>query len=64
MARLLNGTYWERKQEEERESPTPWATDTMALAEAVPVSQPVKSHVPVLVPVQTPVNVVEVSLIC
>ncbi|XP_062305483.1 hepatocyte growth factor-regulated tyrosine kinase substrate isoform X4 [Osmerus eperlanus] len=59
LARYLNRTYWEKKQEEARKSPTPSAPAPVALAEPVPVSQPVESHVPVPVPVQPPINVVE-----
>lgn len=56
LARYLNRTYWEKKQEEARKSPTPSAPAPVPLAEPVPaISQPVESHVPV-----QPVNIVEV----
>ncbi|XP_055041753.1 hepatocyte growth factor-regulated tyrosine kinase substrate isoform X4 [Misgurnus anguillicaudatus] len=54
LARYLNRTYWEKKQEEVRKSPTPSAPAPVALPEPVPVSQPVESHVPV-----QPINIVE-----
>uniref|UniRef100_H3CYK9 Hepatocyte growth factor-regulated tyrosine kinase substrate n=1 Tax=Tetraodon nigroviridis TaxID=99883 RepID=H3CYK9_TETNG len=55
LARYLNRTYWEKKQEEARKSPTPSAPAPAPLAEPVPaISQPVESHVPV-----QPVNIVE-----
>ncbi|XP_005164430.1 hepatocyte growth factor-regulated tyrosine kinase substrate isoform X1 [Danio rerio] len=54
LARYLNRTYWEKKQEEVRKSPTPSAPAPVSLAEPVPVSQPVESHVPV-----QPINIVE-----
>ncbi|XP_028311385.1 hepatocyte growth factor-regulated tyrosine kinase substrate isoform X2 [Gouania willdenowi] len=54
-ARYLNRTYWEKKQEEARKSPTPSAPAPVALAETLPpISQPIESHVPV-----QPVNIVE-----
>lgn len=56
LARYLNRTYWEKKQEEARKSPTPSAPAPVPLAEPVPaINQPVESHVPV-----QPVNIVEV----
>lgn len=56
LARYLNRTYWEKKQEEARKSPTPSAPAPVPLAEPVPaISQPVEGHVPV-----QPVNIVEV----
>lgn len=56
LARYLNRTYWEKKQEEARKSPTPSAPAPVALAEPLPpISQPVESHVPV-----QPVSIVEV----
>lgn len=55
LARYLNRTYWEKKQEEVRKSPTPSAPAPVSLAEPVPVSQPVESHAPV-----QPINIVEV----
>uniref|UniRef100_A0A672P232 Hepatocyte growth factor-regulated tyrosine kinase substrate n=1 Tax=Sinocyclocheilus grahami TaxID=75366 RepID=A0A672P232_SINGR len=55
LARYLNRTYWEKKQEEVRKSPTPSAPAPVSLAEPVPISQPVES----LAPVQ-PINIVEV----
>ncbi|XP_042575742.1 hepatocyte growth factor-regulated tyrosine kinase substrate-like isoform X4 [Cyprinus carpio] len=66
LARYLNRTYWEKKQEEVRKSPTPSAPAPasasapasapapVSLAEPVPISQPVES----LAPVQ-PINIVE-----
>ncbi|XP_003964777.2 hepatocyte growth factor-regulated tyrosine kinase substrate isoform X4 [Takifugu rubripes] len=55
LARYLNRTYWEKKQEEARKSPTPSAPAPVPLAEPPPaVSQPVESHVPA-----QPVNIVE-----
>uniref|UniRef100_A0A8C9Y7H3 Hepatocyte growth factor-regulated tyrosine kinase substrate n=1 Tax=Sander lucioperca TaxID=283035 RepID=A0A8C9Y7H3_SANLU len=52
LARYLNRTYWEKKQEEARKSPTPSAPASVPLAESLPpISQPVESHVPVAVPV-------------
>uniref|UniRef100_A0A7N8Y873 Hepatocyte growth factor-regulated tyrosine kinase substrate n=1 Tax=Mastacembelus armatus TaxID=205130 RepID=A0A7N8Y873_9TELE len=55
LARYLNRTYWEKKQEEARKSPTPSAPAPVPLAEPLPsISQPVES----LVPVQ-PVSIVE-----
>lgn len=58
LARYLNRTYWEKKQEEARKSPTPSAPAPVPLAEPLSaISQPVESHV---VPVQ-PVSIVEVS---
>uniref|UniRef100_A0A673K3I9 Hepatocyte growth factor-regulated tyrosine kinase substrate n=1 Tax=Sinocyclocheilus rhinocerous TaxID=307959 RepID=A0A673K3I9_9TELE len=44
LARYLNRTYWEKKQEEVRKSPTPSAPAPVSLAEPVPISQPVESH--------------------
>ncbi|XP_056609503.1 hepatocyte growth factor-regulated tyrosine kinase substrate isoform X3 [Triplophysa dalaica] len=55
LARYLNRTYWEKKQEEVRKSPTPSAPAPVSLAEPVPVSQPMEN----LAPVQ-PLNIVEV----
>ncbi|KAM6957543.1 hepatocyte growth factor-regulated tyrosine kinase substrate isoform 2-T2 [Aplochiton taeniatus] len=65
LARYLNRTYWEKKQEEARKSPTPSAPAPapVPLAEPVPVSLPVvESHVPVpvAVPVQAPVQPVNI----
>uniref|UniRef100_A0A669C0W1 Hepatocyte growth factor-regulated tyrosine kinase substrate n=1 Tax=Oreochromis niloticus TaxID=8128 RepID=A0A669C0W1_ORENI len=55
LARYLNRTYWEKKQEEARKSPTPSAPAPVTLAEPLPaISQPVESHVPV-----QPANIVE-----
>ncbi|XP_013880689.1 hepatocyte growth factor-regulated tyrosine kinase substrate isoform X1 [Austrofundulus limnaeus] len=55
LARYLNRTYWEKKQEEARKSPTPSAPAPVSLAEPLPaISQPVETHVPV-----QPVSVVE-----
>uniref|UniRef100_A0A665VEY1 Hepatocyte growth factor-regulated tyrosine kinase substrate n=1 Tax=Echeneis naucrates TaxID=173247 RepID=A0A665VEY1_ECHNA len=55
LARYLNRTYWEKKQEEARKSPTPSAPAPVSLAESLPsVNQPVESHVPV-----QPVSIVE-----
>uniref|UniRef100_A0A8C6LNA8 Hepatocyte growth factor-regulated tyrosine kinase substrate n=1 Tax=Nothobranchius furzeri TaxID=105023 RepID=A0A8C6LNA8_NOTFU len=55
LARYLNRTYWEKKQEEARKSPTPSAPAPVPLAEPPQsVSQPVESHVPV-----QPVSIVE-----
>ncbi|XP_017309618.1 hepatocyte growth factor-regulated tyrosine kinase substrate isoform X3 [Ictalurus punctatus] len=54
LARYLNRTYWEKKQEEVRKSPTPSAPAPVALAEPLPISQPVESHAPV-----QPINIVE-----
>ncbi|XP_017280928.1 hepatocyte growth factor-regulated tyrosine kinase substrate isoform X4 [Kryptolebias marmoratus] len=55
LARYLNRTYWEKKQEEARKSPTPSAPAPVSLAEPLPsISQPVESHVPV-----QPVSIVE-----
>ncbi|XP_053707344.1 hepatocyte growth factor-regulated tyrosine kinase substrate isoform X4 [Synchiropus splendidus] len=55
LARYLNRTYWEKKQEEARKSPTPSAPAPVPLAESLPpISQPVESHAPV-----QPVNIVE-----
>uniref|UniRef100_A0AAY4BP49 FYVE-type domain-containing protein n=1 Tax=Denticeps clupeoides TaxID=299321 RepID=A0AAY4BP49_9TELE len=54
LARYLNRTYWEKKQEEVRKSPTPSAPAPVPLADPVPVSQPVESHPPV-----QPVSIVE-----
>lgn len=57
LARYLNRTYWEKKQEEARKSPTPSAPAPVPLAEPLPaITQPVETHVPV-----QPVNLVEVS---
>uniref|UniRef100_A0AAX7UX08 Hepatocyte growth factor-regulated tyrosine kinase substrate n=1 Tax=Astatotilapia calliptera TaxID=8154 RepID=A0AAX7UX08_ASTCA len=57
LARYLNRTYWEKKQEEARKSPTPSAPAPVTLAEPLPaISQPVESHVPV-----QPVNIVELN---
>uniref|UniRef100_A0AAQ5WYT3 Hepatocyte growth factor-regulated tyrosine kinase substrate n=1 Tax=Amphiprion ocellaris TaxID=80972 RepID=A0AAQ5WYT3_AMPOC len=56
LARYLNRTYWEKKQEEARKSPTPSAPAPVPLAEPLPsITQPVESHVPV-----QPVSIVEV----
>uniref|UniRef100_A0A8D0CMY4 Hepatocyte growth factor-regulated tyrosine kinase substrate n=1 Tax=Scleropages formosus TaxID=113540 RepID=A0A8D0CMY4_SCLFO len=49
LARYLNRTYWEKKQEEVRKSPTPSAPAPVPLAEPMPVSQmsqPIESHAP------------------
>ncbi|XP_051988002.1 hepatocyte growth factor-regulated tyrosine kinase substrate isoform X7 [Xyrauchen texanus] len=54
LARYLNRTYWEKKQEEARKSPTPSAPAPVSLPEPVPISQPVESHTPV-----QPINIVE-----
>ncbi|CAL9693217.1 unnamed protein product [Knipowitschia caucasica] len=55
LARYLNRTYWEKKQEEARKSPTPSAPAPVSIAETLPpICQPVESHVPV-----QPVNIVE-----
>uniref|UniRef100_A0A3B5A8T6 Hepatocyte growth factor-regulated tyrosine kinase substrate n=1 Tax=Stegastes partitus TaxID=144197 RepID=A0A3B5A8T6_9TELE len=55
LARYLNRTYWEKKQEEARKSPTPSAPAPVPLAEPLPsIAQPVESHVPV-----QPVSIVE-----
>ncbi|XP_047663804.1 hepatocyte growth factor-regulated tyrosine kinase substrate isoform X2 [Tachysurus fulvidraco] len=55
LARYLNRTYWEKKQEEVRKSPTPSAPAPVPLAEPMPtISQPVESHPPV-----QPINIVE-----
>ncbi|XP_038158513.1 hepatocyte growth factor-regulated tyrosine kinase substrate isoform X9 [Cyprinodon tularosa] len=55
LARYLNRTYWEKKQEDARKSPTPSAPAPVSLAETLPpVSQPVESHLPV-----QPVSIVE-----
>ncbi|KAJ8384698.1 hypothetical protein AAFF_G00199040 [Aldrovandia affinis] len=62
LARYLNRTYWEKKQEEARKSPTPSAPAPapistpapVPLAELLPVGQPVDTHAPV-----QPVSVVE-----
>ncbi|XP_074551866.1 hepatocyte growth factor-regulated tyrosine kinase substrate isoform X2 [Halichoeres trimaculatus] len=55
LARYLNRTYWEKKQEESRKSPTPSAPAPVPLAEPLPpISQPVESHVPA-----QPVSIVE-----
>lgn len=60
LARYLNRTYWEKKQEEVRKSPTPSAPAPVPLAEApMPISQPVETHTPVNI---QPVNIVEVYL--
>uniref|UniRef100_A0AAR2KJI0 Hepatocyte growth factor-regulated tyrosine kinase substrate n=1 Tax=Pygocentrus nattereri TaxID=42514 RepID=A0AAR2KJI0_PYGNA len=56
LARYLNRTYWEKKQEEVRKSPTPSAPAPVPLAEPLPISQPVESHAPV-----QPINIVEVQ---
>nr|XP_057904153.1 hepatocyte growth factor-regulated tyrosine kinase substrate isoform X4 [Doryrhamphus excisus] len=55
LARYLNRTYWEKKQEEARKSPTPSAPAPVSVAEPVlPINQPVESHVPM-----QPVSIVE-----
>ncbi|XP_036400578.1 hepatocyte growth factor-regulated tyrosine kinase substrate-like isoform X3 [Megalops cyprinoides] len=57
LARYLNRTYWEKKQDEVRRSPTPSAPAPVPLAEPLPVSQisqPVESQAPA-----QPVSVVE-----
>ncbi|XP_034750325.1 hepatocyte growth factor-regulated tyrosine kinase substrate isoform X2 [Etheostoma cragini] len=63
LARYLNRTYWEKKQEDARKSPTPSAPASVPSAESLPpISQPVESHVAVAVPVSVsvqPVNIVE-----
>lgn len=55
LARYLNRTYWEKKQEEVRKSPTPSAPAPAPLAEPLPISQPMESHIPV-----QPISIVEV----
>lgn len=56
LARYLNRTYWEKKQEEARKSPTPSAPAPVPMAEPLPaISQPVENQVPV-----QPVSIVEV----
>uniref|UniRef100_A0A8C9SPQ2 Hepatocyte growth factor-regulated tyrosine kinase substrate n=1 Tax=Scleropages formosus TaxID=113540 RepID=A0A8C9SPQ2_SCLFO len=47
LARYLNRTYWEKKQEEVCKSPTPSAPAPVSVAEPLPISQPVESHLPV-----------------
>ncbi|KAL0993555.1 hypothetical protein UPYG_G00109660 [Umbra pygmaea] len=64
LARYLNRTYWEKKQEEARKSPTPSAPAPVQLAaEPLPVSQPqpVETHAPIPAQVMAPppVNLVE-----
>lgn len=55
LARYLNRTYWEKKQEEARKSPTPSAPAPVPLAEPLPpISQPAESHAPL-----PPVSIVE-----
>ncbi|XP_049601811.1 hepatocyte growth factor-regulated tyrosine kinase substrate isoform X5 [Syngnathus scovelli] len=55
LARYLNRTYWEKKQEEARKSPTPSAPAPAPLAEPAPTAgQPVEAHAPV-----QPVGIVE-----
>ncbi|KAL4659217.1 hepatocyte growth factor-regulated tyrosine kinase substrate-like isoform X1 [Arapaima gigas] len=54
LARYLNRTYWEKKQEEVRKSPTPSAPAPVSLAEPLAISHPVESHLPV-----QPINIVE-----
>uniref|UniRef100_A0A8C1U5Y5 Hepatocyte growth factor-regulated tyrosine kinase substrate n=1 Tax=Cyprinus carpio TaxID=7962 RepID=A0A8C1U5Y5_CYPCA len=55
LARYLNRTYWEKKQEEVRKTSAPASAPApVSLAEPVPISQPVES----LAPVQ-PINIVE-----
>uniref|UniRef100_A0A8D0CG07 Hepatocyte growth factor-regulated tyrosine kinase substrate n=1 Tax=Scleropages formosus TaxID=113540 RepID=A0A8D0CG07_SCLFO len=54
LARYLNRTYWEKKQEEVCKSPTPSAPAPVSVAEPLPISQPVESHLPV-----QPVSIVE-----
>ena len=57
LARYLNRTYWEKKQEETRKSPTPSAPAPVPLAEPPPpIAVPVETHVPV-----QPVSIVEVG---
>ncbi|XP_033897253.3 hepatocyte growth factor-regulated tyrosine kinase substrate-like isoform X6 [Acipenser ruthenus] len=51
LARYLNRTYWEKKQEEVRKSPTPSAP--VPVAEPITISQPVEAHP------APPINVVE-----
>ncbi|KAG9331345.1 hypothetical protein JZ751_019368 [Albula glossodonta] len=46
LARYLNRTYWEKKQDEVRRSPTPSAPAPVPLAEPLPVTQPVESQAP------------------
>uniref|UniRef100_A0A3P8ZU61 Hepatocyte growth factor-regulated tyrosine kinase substrate n=1 Tax=Esox lucius TaxID=8010 RepID=A0A3P8ZU61_ESOLU len=63
----LTATYWEKKQEEARKSPTPSAPAPVQLAvEPLPVSQPqpVETHAPIPAQVMAPppVNLVEVRL--
>eukprot|EP00063_Salmo_salar_P067542 XP_014042377.1 PREDICTED: hepatocyte growth factor-regulated tyrosine kinase substrate-like [Salmo salar] len=72
LARYLNRTYWEKKQEEARKSPTPSAPAPVPLAtEPLPISQPQPVETVAPVPAQVvmappPVNIVEVSctLLC
>ncbi|XP_036409319.1 hepatocyte growth factor-regulated tyrosine kinase substrate [Megalops cyprinoides] len=54
LARYLNRTYWEKKQEEVRKSPTPSAPAPVPLAEPLPISQPVEPHLPI-----QPISIVE-----
>nr|XP_019950083.1 PREDICTED: hepatocyte growth factor-regulated tyrosine kinase substrate isoform X2 [Paralichthys olivaceus] len=55
LARYLNRTYWEKKHEEARKSPTPSAPAPVPMAEPLPaITQPVETHVPV-----QPVSIVE-----
>ncbi|XP_061086877.1 hepatocyte growth factor-regulated tyrosine kinase substrate-like isoform X3 [Conger conger] len=67
LARYLNRSYWEKKQEEVRRSPTPSAPAPVPLAEPLPVSQitqPVESQAPAPAPAPTtapPVSVVELQ---
>ncbi|RXM37445.1 Hepatocyte growth factor-regulated tyrosine kinase substrate [Acipenser ruthenus] len=51
LARYLNRTYWEKKQEEVRKSPTPSAP--VPVAEPITINQPVEAH-----PIP-PINIVE-----
>ncbi|XP_063076929.1 hepatocyte growth factor-regulated tyrosine kinase substrate isoform X3 [Engraulis encrasicolus] len=68
LAHYLNRTYWEKKQEEVRKSPTPSAPAPVPLAEppmpAMPISQPVETphptaHTTPHTPAPQPVNIVE-----
>uniref|UniRef100_A0A8C7HJ43 Hepatocyte growth factor-regulated tyrosine kinase substrate n=1 Tax=Oncorhynchus kisutch TaxID=8019 RepID=A0A8C7HJ43_ONCKI len=65
LARYLNRTYWEKKQEEARKSPTPSAPAPVPLAtEPLPISQPQPVETVAPLPAQVvmappPVNIVE-----
>uniref|UniRef100_A0A673NI53 Hepatocyte growth factor-regulated tyrosine kinase substrate n=1 Tax=Sinocyclocheilus rhinocerous TaxID=307959 RepID=A0A673NI53_9TELE len=67
LARYLNRTYWEKKQEEVRKSPTPSAPAPVSLAEPIPTPSapapvslaepmPISQPVEILAPVQ-PINI-------